>query len=93
MVDCTGLENQRGGNLSVSSNLTPSATHTIFRPYFRYLHRFCNGKKMLFYSKNDWSEKKQGQEGMSFYYSDVKNQTYISVMQVFKRRCFHTGIK
>ena len=25
MVDCTGLENQRGGNLSVSSNLTPSA--------------------------------------------------------------------
>ena len=36
MVDCTGLENQRGGNLSVSSNLTPSATH-----YFQAI--FCIG--------------------------------------------------
>ena len=30
MVDCTGLENQRGGNLSVSSNLTPSARYYFF---------------------------------------------------------------
>ena len=30
MVECTGLENQRGGNLSVSSNLTPSASKILF---------------------------------------------------------------